>query len=249
MYWYLLVSSLTLRGPTLPYTKTDIRPQCGVNVVTNPPCTHKWPWLVGDVAKQCLNTTHFHCTLNESKSESRLAAGRPGSYDRHGPTSPLHRRVMSRNNNNSCVPRWPGFYLLPLFVMYLSVRRGQMGLCIPMRLDSFLGCISATLAVLSYFSSFFGNKSSYDVWKLGKNLILKLSTTLFFYWHYNELWVLAFSVILFHSALSSHSFLHRFLLLLRLLFLLLLFLFSSSSSSSSYSTTALSVWPWLPYGF
>jgi hypothetical protein len=31
----------------------------------------------------------------------------------------------------------------------------------------------------------------------------------FFYWHYNPLWVLAFSVILFHSALSSHCFLHR----------------------------------------
>ena len=31
----------------------------------------------------------------------------------------------------------------------------------------------------------------------------------FFYWRYNPLWVLAFSVILFHSALSSHCFLHR----------------------------------------
>ena len=31
----------------------------------------------------------------------------------------------------------------------------------------------------------------------------------FFYWHYNPLWVIAFSVILFHSALSSHCFLHR----------------------------------------
>ena len=31
----------------------------------------------------------------------------------------------------------------------------------------------------------------------------------FFYWHYNPLWILAFSVILFHSALSSHCFLHR----------------------------------------
>jgi hypothetical protein len=31
----------------------------------------------------------------------------------------------------------------------------------------------------------------------------------FFYWHYNPLWVLAFSVILFHSALSLHCFLHR----------------------------------------
>jgi hypothetical protein len=31
----------------------------------------------------------------------------------------------------------------------------------------------------------------------------------FFYWCYNPLWVLFFSVIFFHSALSSHSFLHR----------------------------------------
>jgi hypothetical protein len=31
----------------------------------------------------------------------------------------------------------------------------------------------------------------------------------FFYWHYNPLWILAFSVILFHSAISSHCFLHR----------------------------------------
>ena len=31
---------------------------------------------------------------------------------------------------------------------------------------------------------------------------------IFFYWHYNPLSVLAFSVILFHSALSSHCFLH-----------------------------------------
>jgi len=30
----------------------------------------------------------------------------------------------------------------------------------------------------------------------------------FFYWHYNPLWVLAFSVIFFHSTLSSHNFLH-----------------------------------------
>jgi len=31
----------------------------------------------------------------------------------------------------------------------------------------------------------------------------------FFYWRYSPLWVLAFSVIFFHSALSSHCFLHR----------------------------------------
>ena len=33
----------------------------------------------------------------------------------------------------------------------------------------------------------------------------------FFHWHYNPLWVLAFSVILFHSALSIHCFLHPFI--------------------------------------
>ena len=31
----------------------------------------------------------------------------------------------------------------------------------------------------------------------------------FFYWQYNALWVLAFSVILFHSAPPLHCFLHR----------------------------------------
>jgi hypothetical protein len=31
----------------------------------------------------------------------------------------------------------------------------------------------------------------------------------FLYWRYNPLWVLAFSVIFFHSALSSHCFFHR----------------------------------------
>ena len=31
----------------------------------------------------------------------------------------------------------------------------------------------------------------------------------FFYWHYNPLWVLAFSVIFFHCVLSSHRFLQR----------------------------------------
>ena len=31
----------------------------------------------------------------------------------------------------------------------------------------------------------------------------------FFYWRYNPLWVLAFLVILFHSAVSSHCLLHR----------------------------------------
>jgi hypothetical protein len=36
----------------------------------------------------------------------------------------------------------------------------------------------------------------------------------FFYRHYNPLWVLAFSVILFHSALSLHWFLHHLILFL-----------------------------------
>jgi hypothetical protein len=31
----------------------------------------------------------------------------------------------------------------------------------------------------------------------------------FFYWHYNTMWVLALSVIVFHSSLSLHCFLHR----------------------------------------
>jgi O-antigen/teichoic acid export membrane protein len=31
----------------------------------------------------------------------------------------------------------------------------------------------------------------------------------FFYWHYNPIWVLAFSVTFFHSVLSLLSFLHR----------------------------------------
>ena len=39
-------------------------------------------------------------------------------------------------------------------------------------------------------------------------------TAFFFYWHYNPLWVLAFSVILFHSSLSSHCFLHRLILII-----------------------------------
>ena len=36
----------------------------------------------------------------------------------------------------------------------------------------------------------------------------------FFYWRYNPLWVLAFSVIFFHSALSSLWFLHRLSLII-----------------------------------
>jgi len=36
----------------------------------------------------------------------------------------------------------------------------------------------------------------------------------FFYWRYNPLWFLAFSVIFFHSALSSHCFLHRLTLII-----------------------------------
>jgi hypothetical protein len=40
----------------------------------------------------------------------------------------------------------------------------------------------------------------------------------FFYWHYNPLCVLAFSVILFHSALSSHSSLHRLIPIICIIF-------------------------------
>jgi len=35
-----------------------------------------------------------------------------------------------------------------------------------------------------------------------------VTTFFFFYWRYNPLWVLAFSVIFFHSVLSLHNFLH-----------------------------------------
>jgi len=38
---------------------------------------------------------------------------------------------------------------------------------------------------------------------------LRVYYILFFYWHYNPLRVLTFSVILFHSALSLHCFLYR----------------------------------------
>jgi len=41
---------------------------------------------------------------------------------------------------------------------------------------------------------------------IGRNT---MCTDFFFYGHYNPLWVLAFSVIIFHSALSLHCFLHR----------------------------------------
>ena len=40
--------------------------------------------------------------------------------------------------------------------------------------------------------------------------VMKISIilTFYFHWHYNPLWVLALSVIFFHSALSPHCFLH-----------------------------------------
>jgi len=41
------------------------------------------------------------------------------------------------------------------------------------------------------------------------NFVHFQQTFSFFYWRYKPLWVLAFSVIFFHSALSSHCFLHR----------------------------------------
>jgi hypothetical protein len=45
---------------------------------------------------------------------------------------------------------------------------------------------------------------------LGKRHVhIKRPVFFFFYWHYNPLWDLAFSVILFHSTLSLHCFLHR----------------------------------------
>jgi len=44
---------------------------------------------------------------------------------------------------------------------------------------------------------------------LGKNVACNYIVSFFFYWRYNPLWVLAFSVIFFHSAFSSHCFLHR----------------------------------------
>jgi hypothetical protein len=38
---------------------------------------------------------------------------------------------------------------------------------------------------------------------------INFSYFFFFYWRYNPLWVLAFSVIFFHCTLSSHCFLHH----------------------------------------
>jgi hypothetical protein len=51
----------------------------------------------------------------------------------------------------------------------------------------------------------------------------------FFYWRYNSLWVLAVSLILFHSAVSLHCFLHR---LIRIICM-------SSSLSASSSLVSL----------
>jgi len=49
------------------------------------------------------------------------------------------------------------------------------------------------------FNTFFVNTIVY-------NLLLKYFFFFFFYCRYNPLWVLAFSVILFHSVLSLHNF-------------------------------------------
>ena len=42
-----------------------------------------------------------------------------------------------------------------------------------------------------------------------KLILMNYNVFFFFYWRYNPLWVLAFSVIFFHCAHSSHCFLHR----------------------------------------
>ena len=60
----------------------------------------------------------------------------------------------------------------------------------------------------------------------------------FFYWHYNPLWVLAFSVIFFHSALSLHNFLHP----------LIPIIYISSSMSSIHLFLGFPLFP-LPVGF
>jgi len=47
------------------------------------------------------------------------------------------------------------------------------------------------------------------VWNSHPIYVCSNKQHIFFYWCYNPLWVLFFSVIFFHSALPSHSFLHR----------------------------------------
>ena len=59
------------------------------------------------------------------------------------------------------------------------------------------------------------------------NALLYTIIFLFFYWRYNPLWILAFSVIFFHSALSLHNFLHPLISIICIsssLFLIHLFL-------------------------
>ena len=63
-------------------------------------------------------------------------------------------------------------------------------------------------------------------------------THIFFYWHYNPLWVLAFLVILFHSILSLHNFPHP----------LIPILCTSSSTSSIHLFLGLPL-ILLPIGF
>ena len=58
-------------------------------------------------------------------------------------------------------------------------------------------------------SSWKQNANRTDIGKYKILVIFRTYNLFFFYWHYNPLWVLAFSVILFHSAFSSHCFLHR----------------------------------------
>jgi len=51
--------------------------------------------------------------------------------------------------------------------------------------------------------------SPYGPYSLYRASVHVQGYTFFFYWHYNPLWGLAFSLTPFHSALSLHWFLHR----------------------------------------
>ena len=48
-----------------------------------------------------------------------------------------------------------------------------------------------------------------SVSSMSSSIDLKSLTIILAYWHYSPLWILTFSVIFFHSALSSHCFLRR----------------------------------------
>jgi hypothetical protein len=64
----------------------------------------------------------------------------------------------------------------------------------------------------------------------------------FFYWRYNPLWVLAFSVILFHSVLSLHNFLHP---IIPILCISAFRLFSLNSSCEKSVETFNWLWKWI----